>query len=97
MWTYLLKLLIRNSLTINCIAAVKFNYVGFSVGLEDRQNAPCISVMCHQVAVPCTAGEACYFREEAEPSTSSLELKDKQYKYLKFHAYLFQKLVFTEL
>lgn len=65
-------------MTIKCIAAVKSNYVGFSVSLEDRQNAPCISVMCHQVAIPCTAGEACYFRKETKPSTSSLALKEKQ-------------------
>lgn len=71
---YFLKLLIRNSMTIKCIATVRsINSVGFGV-LKTNWNTPCVSVMCHQVAITYIAGEACSFKKDATKLQASSSL-----------------------
>lgn len=51
------------------MAVVTFNDVGFSVSPEDKRNASCISVMCHQVAITDTAGKDCSFQKGSKETT----------------------------
>lgn len=68
-------------MTIKRRAAVTSNYVGPSVkSPEDEWSAPCISVMCHPVAIAYTAGEAGCGRKDATkpPAPSSVRRENNK-------------------